>query len=208
MGLPDVRDGRDGRGRHLGEVAYLARPAHRELQDECVGLRIHRRERERHAGLAVVVRGGRRHAAHVLEGLPEHQLHGRLADAAGDGEDSARHLRPERHGHPPHGLEHVGHADDGALRADRSVDHDARRARFEGLLAVQMTVGRFPAHREERVPGAHLAGVHGGACHTADPHGLALAANHGGELVNGSFAHRAHRSKPGKGISPRLRRGR
>ncbi len=169
VGDPDVRENGHIRLDDVRQRRDLAAEAHADLEDReaMVGLQAERDGR--HADAVVEVARGGMGGAHSLEQRGAELLGGRLAGAAGDGEDVRDIATPPPGSHvgaseisPGHervfDLDHVGRGrSDGRARAP-FLDDDELRAARNGRLEVVVPVVAVAAQRDEGASRAAACG--------------------------------------------------
>jgi len=154
---------RDMRPRQGDERRDLAGVIHADLDRREGGARRQLRQRQRHAPMIVVGRGGGVGRAEPAERDAQHFLGAGLADRAGDRNDARLRPRPRRRAEALQGAQGVVDRENRLMRgnpgAARPGDRRGRRARLEGARDVVVAVARLAPDGEEEIAGLQRAGV-------------------------------------------------
>ena len=165
MDRRDRRDQRDMRPHHAHERRDLAGVVHADLEHAEARVRRHARQRQRHAPVIVVGRGGGvRLAAGRRASTRSISLTRRLADRAGHRDDLRLRARARGDAEPLHGAQRVldreHRAESGELAALARADDDrGRGAGLEGARDVIVAVCASPLIAKKRSPGSKRARV-------------------------------------------------
>jgi hypothetical protein len=159
----DGRDECDMRPRHPHERRDLAGVIHADLDHRVTRRRREARQRQRHAPMIVVGRGGSVRLAARREREAQHLLDTRLADRAGHSDDFRLRARPRSNAEALHPAHRFVDGEDRAERRKRlgavRADQRSSGAGFEGAGDMVVAVMDLALDRNEEIAGLERARV-------------------------------------------------